>query len=150
MLVLGAAGGVGHFAVQIAKARGAWVAGTSSVEKHDFLRGLGVDEPLDKTASLRRGGRCARHGRREAGLPALRRCATAGRSSRFHVCVPALEEAAAGRVRVAGILVEPDRLGLAGLAAIGLKPHVEATFPLEEAARAMSSASRAAPVGRSS
>jgi NADPH:quinone reductase-like Zn-dependent oxidoreductase len=47
-----------------------------------------------------------------------------------------LQEAAAGRVRVAGILVEPDRLGLEGLAAIGLKPHVDATFPLEDAARA--------------
>ena len=39
-------------------------------------------------------------------------------------------------MRVAGILVEPDRLGLKDLAAIGLKPHVDATFPLEEAARA--------------
>ena len=47
-----------------------------------------------------------------------------------------MQEAAAGRVRVAGILVEPDRLGLNDLAAIGLKPHVDATFPLEEAARA--------------
>ena len=47
VLVLGGAGGVGHLAVQIAKARGAWVAGTASPEKHDFLQGLGADEPLD-------------------------------------------------------------------------------------------------------
>src|SRR4051794_1835884 len=52
VLVLGAAGGVGHFAVQIASRLGAWVAGTSSVEKHGFLRELGVDEPLDKNGPL--------------------------------------------------------------------------------------------------
>jgi D-arabinose 1-dehydrogenase-like Zn-dependent alcohol dehydrogenase len=48
VLVLGAAGGVGHLAVQIARARGAWVAGTSSAAKHGFLRELGVDELLDR------------------------------------------------------------------------------------------------------
>jgi NADPH:quinone reductase-like Zn-dependent oxidoreductase len=138
VLVLGAAGGVGHLAVQIARARGAWVAGTSSVEKHDFLRGLGVDEPLDKNGELAVevdavldavGG--------EAGLPALPALRDGGTLVTLSTsAVRALQEAAAGRVRVAGILVEPDRLGLEGLAAIGLKPHVDATFPLEDAARA--------------
>jgi NADPH:quinone reductase-like Zn-dependent oxidoreductase len=50
--------------------------------------------------------------------------------------VAALVEQAAGRVRVAGILVEPDRVGMEALAAMKLKPHVERTFPLAEAARA--------------
>jgi NADPH:quinone reductase-like Zn-dependent oxidoreductase len=53
VLVLGAAGGVGHLAVQVAKCHGAWVAGTSSAEKHAFLAELGVDEPLDKNARSR-------------------------------------------------------------------------------------------------
>lgn len=49
VLVHAAAGGVGHLAVQIAKARGAWVAGTASAGKHDLLRELGADELIDYT-----------------------------------------------------------------------------------------------------
>jgi len=47
VLVHAAAGGVGHVAVQIAKARGAYVIGTASAAKHGFLRSLGVDEVID-------------------------------------------------------------------------------------------------------
>ncbi|MFD3516038.1 NADP-dependent oxidoreductase [Streptomyces sp. NPDC058657] len=49
VLVHGAAGGVGHLGVQIAKARGAYVIGTASAAKHDYLRGLGADELVDYT-----------------------------------------------------------------------------------------------------
>ncbi|MFF4835771.1 NADP-dependent oxidoreductase [Streptomyces sp. NPDC001315] len=47
VLIHAAAGGVGHVAVQIAKARGAYVIGTASAGKHEFLRGLGTDEAID-------------------------------------------------------------------------------------------------------
>ncbi|WP_202460158.1 NADP-dependent oxidoreductase [Streptomyces sp. SID1328] len=47
VLIHAAAGGVGHVAVQIAKALGAYVIGTASAGKHDFLREIGVDEPVD-------------------------------------------------------------------------------------------------------
>ncbi|MFJ7178560.1 NADP-dependent oxidoreductase [Streptomyces massasporeus] len=47
VLIHAAAGGVGHVAVQIAKARGAYVIGTASAGKHAFLRGIGVDETID-------------------------------------------------------------------------------------------------------
>lgn len=47
VLIHAAAGGVGHVAVQIAKARGAHVIGTASSAKHDFLRELGADEVID-------------------------------------------------------------------------------------------------------
>ncbi|WP_406412185.1 NADP-dependent oxidoreductase [Streptomyces sp. NBC_01614] len=47
VLIHAAAGGVGHVAVQIAKARGAHVIGTASAGKHEFLRGLGADEVID-------------------------------------------------------------------------------------------------------
>jgi len=50
VLVHGAAGGVGHLAVQIAKARGAHVIGAARAAKHDFLRRLGVDELVDYEA----------------------------------------------------------------------------------------------------
>ncbi|GAA3782453.1 NADP-dependent oxidoreductase [Streptomyces chiangmaiensis] len=47
VLIHASAGGVGHVAVQIAKARGARVIGTASAGKHDFVRGLGADELID-------------------------------------------------------------------------------------------------------
>ncbi|MFF9282819.1 NADP-dependent oxidoreductase [Streptomyces griseosporeus] len=47
VLVHAAAGGVGHVAVQIAKARGAHVIGTASSGKHGFLRSIGADETID-------------------------------------------------------------------------------------------------------
>ncbi len=46
VLVLGGAGGVGSFAVQIATAFGARVIATASTANHDYLRSLGA-EPVD-------------------------------------------------------------------------------------------------------
>ncbi len=51
VLIHGAAGGVGSSAVQIAKARGAYVIGTASARNHAFLKSLGVDETVDYTAT---------------------------------------------------------------------------------------------------
>jgi NADPH:quinone reductase-like Zn-dependent oxidoreductase len=47
VLIHAAAGGVGHLAVQIAKARGAYVIGTASAGHHDLVRDLGADEMID-------------------------------------------------------------------------------------------------------
>ena len=47
VLVHAAGGGVGHLAVQIAKSLGAYVIGTASESKHEWLRSLGVDELID-------------------------------------------------------------------------------------------------------
>ena len=47
VVVNGASGGVGHYAVQIAKAQGAqWVAGVCSSKNVDFVRSLGVDQVI--------------------------------------------------------------------------------------------------------
>ncbi|WP_052852235.1 NADP-dependent oxidoreductase [Streptomyces avicenniae] len=51
VLVHAAAGGLGHLAVQIAKARGAYVVGTARRDGHAFLRGLGADELIDYTTA---------------------------------------------------------------------------------------------------
>ncbi|WP_317175429.1 NADP-dependent oxidoreductase [Pontibacter cellulosilyticus] len=47
VLIHAAAGGVGHFAVQIARYFKANVIGTASPENHDFLRNMGADEQID-------------------------------------------------------------------------------------------------------
>ena len=50
VLIHAASGGVGHLAVQIAKALGAHVIGTASPANHDWLQELGADEVLDYNA----------------------------------------------------------------------------------------------------
>ena len=50
VLIHAAAGGVGTFAVQIAKSFGAYVAGTASTRNQEFLRQLGVDLAVDYTS----------------------------------------------------------------------------------------------------
>jgi NADPH:quinone reductase-like Zn-dependent oxidoreductase len=47
VLIHGAAGGVGSFAVQLAKWKGAYVIGTASSQNQAFLKELGVDDPVD-------------------------------------------------------------------------------------------------------
>lgn len=50
VLIHRAAGGVGHFAVQIAKHLGAYVIGTGSAHSREFILGLGADEFVDYKA----------------------------------------------------------------------------------------------------
>ncbi|TCC53192.1 NADP-dependent oxidoreductase [Kribbella capetownensis] len=145
VLVDAAAGGVGHLAVQIAKARGAEVVGTASAGKHEFLRSIGVDQPLDYHDPA------ADPGEIDlvvglVGTESDRRWLEFVRPGGLLVAVlgGVTEElgrdAEARGVRTAEMLVEPDRIGLLGLTDLVerglLRVHVEQTFPLEDAAAA--------------
>ncbi len=147
VLIHAAAGGVGHLAVQIAKAHGAYVIGTARADKHDFLRSLGADELIDYTVTdfseavrdvdvvldgvggaygdrslpvLRRGGHLVTLPD-PGGLPDPRRAAELG-------------------VHAGWTVVEPDRLGLLEIARLvdegRLRVEVDTVLPLEDAAKA--------------
>lgn len=51
VLIHGGTGGVGHFAIQIAKARGAKVIATASTANQGLLKELGVDQAIDYTTT---------------------------------------------------------------------------------------------------
>lgn len=56
ILIHGGAGGIGHIAIQLAKALGAYVATTVSTEDVDFAKNLGADEVIDYKQRLRSNG----------------------------------------------------------------------------------------------
>jgi NADPH:quinone reductase-like Zn-dependent oxidoreductase len=145
VLILAAAGGVGHLAVQIAKARGAYVIGTARADKHAFLASLGADEAVDYTTGPL-AGRIAGVDvvldlvGGEAAADAVATLRDGGTFVTVTGAADEVREQAGGPVRLESVLVEPDRLGLEALAELvtedRLRPHVSATFPLADAARA--------------
>ena len=147
VLVHAAAGGVGHLAVQLAKARGAWVTGTARADKHPFLRELGADETIDYTAAPFEetvkdvdvvvdpiGG--------DTSFRSLRVLRPGG--TLVLIVGQASEElttaAKAAGIRFERHLVHPDGPGLVRLAALAsrgeLRVLVERVLPLDQAARA--------------
>jgi len=147
VLIHAAAGGVGHLAVQIAKARGAHVIGTASAAKHDLLRDLGADELIDYTevdfsSTLRDidvvldtiGGDYtprSLHTLRPGGIL----ISLLPMDPTFPV-----ELASELRVRATRMLVEPDHAGMRALAELiirrELRPLIDTTVPLALAAKA--------------
>lgn len=144
LLIHAAAGGVGHYAVQLAKWRGARVIGTASASNESFLKELGADvvidyrktrfedevHEVDVVLDLIGGDTQQRSWQvlRKGGILV----ATLGISSP--------EAAAAHGVRGEGILVHPDAAQLTQIAALidagDLKPAVTNVLPLAQAARA--------------
>lgn len=148
VLINGAAGGVGHLAVQIAKARGAYVVAVASGAKRLFLEQLGADVTVDYTAAavgdqvadidvvieLVGGEVCLQMLRtlRRGGLLVSAQAAWA----------PQLKsEAEKVGVRTSWYLVEPNHAGLEALARMveegSLKIEVTASYPLEKAVEAL-------------
>ncbi|MEU7281589.1 NADP-dependent oxidoreductase [Streptomyces sp. NPDC045431] len=145
VLIHRAAGGVGHLAVQIAKARGAHVIALASEPKHAFVRSLGADEVLDYRTTDYAGAvrdvdvvfDSSSEGTRS--LEVLRPGGTLVSIMEHWNRELAARIEAAGR-RFAGVSVEPDYASLEAMAALvdsgRLRPHIAETFPLEEAAKA--------------
>ena len=152
VLITAAAGGVGHFAVQIAKHLGAHVIGTASSARHDWLTGLGADQLVDYTTVafddvLAGAGvdvvlDLAGDGRDSTSTRSL----TVLRPGGLLIAVPGgvspeLAAAAdAAGVRATPFLVEPDGTALTRIAELidagTIRVEVEEVFPLAEAARA--------------
>ncbi|MFH8408642.1 NADP-dependent oxidoreductase [Streptomyces sp. NPDC018019] len=147
VLIHAAAGGVGHLAVQIAKARGAHVIGTASAGKHDFLRSLGADEVIDyRETDFTEAAGTVDVVLDTIGGDTLTRSLEVVREGGTVVTIlvgatPQETARAAERgVRLAQMIVEADHAGMreiAALAASGrLRAHIAAAFPLAEAAKA--------------
>ncbi|MEU1285275.1 NADP-dependent oxidoreductase [Kitasatospora sp. NPDC005856] len=147
VLVHAAAGGVGHVAVQIAKARGAYVIGTASAAKHDFVRSLGADEVVDyRTADFVQEARDVDVVLDPlGGEERLRSLETLRPGGVLVSILPQgldglAERAAELGVTAKTLLVEHDQAGMAAIAALAesgqLRVHVSGTYPLAEAAEA--------------
>jgi NADPH:quinone reductase-like Zn-dependent oxidoreductase len=140
VLIHGAAGGVGHLAVQIAHRHGAHVVATTDSDHVDQVRALGADDVIDHTAT-----------RFEdavepvdlvfdtAGGERLARSPAAIKPGGRLVSV-AVEPPQAPGIATIYFVVEPNRAQLIELARLadagGLRPTVDATFALEDARRA--------------
>jgi NADPH:quinone reductase-like Zn-dependent oxidoreductase len=148
VVVRGASGGVGHFAVQLARAAGARVIAIGSADAESFVRELGADEFVDYRAgdvagSLRRlapdgvdafvdmaGGDLAGF------VPAMR---DGGRMASILV-TQAPEEATARDIAFRYVFVRPDAHQLTEMVALAdsgrLRVEVDRTYPLAEAGAA--------------
>ncbi len=144
ILITGASGGVGSMAVQLAKAKGAFVIGTASGKNEQFVRDLGADEFVDYTAqnfeevvkdvdvvfdtvggdtqerafqALKKGGFLAT----SAGTPSEEKAKEFGVEAEFVCCKPN-----AGQLAEINQLIEEGKL----------KIHIETILPMTEVEKA--------------
>jgi NADPH:quinone reductase-like Zn-dependent oxidoreductase len=159
VLVIGAAGGVGSFAVQIAKALGAHVTGVCGTTHLEFVRALGADTVVDYTREEPSGRYdLVLQVAGDASVAQLRRLVTAqgtlvivgvgtGRDGKARVFGPlsrmliARTASRKNGQRVATFIAKirtPDLEALAALAEDGrVQPAVERTYALEQSAAAL-------------
>ncbi|SEM42528.1 NADP-dependent oxidoreductase [Streptacidiphilus jiangxiensis] len=145
VLIHRAAGGVGHLAVQIAKAHGAHVIALGSAERSEFLASLGADEVIDyRTVDFTEAVRDAdvvfdSTAQGERSLASLRPGGTLV-SILEHGDTSLADRVRAAGFRFKGVSVEPDYAALEAIASLvdagRVRPFVQQTFPLEDAPKA--------------
>jgi NADPH2:quinone reductase len=148
LLILGAAGGVGSLLVQLARARGANVAGSASKARHRLLRELGVEVVLDRedddvmARSVEKIGAepnavadLVGHGLLARSLFCIRE---GGKAATIVALTGDLEEAIDRNITLHGVLVRPQRETLdrlaAAVAAGLLRPVVDEVLDFRSAA----------------
>jgi NADPH:quinone reductase-like Zn-dependent oxidoreductase len=156
VLIHGGSGGVGHFAIQFAKAKGARVLTTVSTANVEFARGLGADVVIDyKTQRFEDQARdldmvfdLIGGETRDRSWKLLKR----GGVLVTTLTEPSQETALQHGVRALRYTVEANGSELAEIANLvvagKVKPHVEKTFRLEEAARALAEVEHGGSVGK--
>ncbi len=149
LVICGASGGVGTFAIQLAKHAGARVIAIASAANHEFVRSLGADvavdyraddldamisdelSPVDAVADLVGG---------ELTVRCLRWLRPGGRLAGVASLTGDLDAAIDNNVTIHGVLVRPDRARLTTLARLidqrVLRPVVTKEYPLEQVAAA--------------
>ncbi|HVU70293.1 MAG TPA: NADP-dependent oxidoreductase [Ktedonobacteraceae bacterium] len=151
VLIHGAAGGVGVFAVQFARWAGAHVMATASARHHAFLRELGVTQIIDYTTQ-----RFEEIGQQVdlvfdlVGGDALKQSWQVVRPGGALVSVvsprPSFAEAKAHKVRPIWFIVEPNRDQLTRIGALidagHVRPFIADVYPLSQARQAYEQGSR--------
>jgi NADPH:quinone reductase-like Zn-dependent oxidoreductase len=152
VLVNGAGGGAGMFAMQLAKAAGAEVTGVDNGLKQDFMRSLGADHTIDYTRDdYTKSGAydlildlvCERSmfAVRRALAPGGRYAVVGGRTRALLSAATVGRLLSTGGRRMGVLAVKPKRDDLtraADMAASGaLRTHIDAAYPLEQAAEAL-------------
>ena len=139
VLVHGAAGGVGHLAVQLARARGAYVIGTASAANVDAVRQLGADEVIDSSQRFEDLVEAVDLVFDTAGGKRLERSPAVLRPGGRLVSV-ATEPPQWSGLRSTYFVVEPNREQLVELARLAdrgkLRPAIDEVFPLADARNA--------------
>ena len=144
VLIHGGSGGVGSFAVQMAKARGAKVIATASAANQDFLKELGADQGIDYRAQkFEEVAKDVDVVLDTVAGETLRRSYDVVKKGGFIVSVlepPAKAELEKRGIRGTVFLVQPNAQQLAEIAqmidAKAVKPFVSQTFPLADVQKA--------------